>query len=395
VFPWTSWGTLGGTEKYILELAQNQSKSHEIYVLYPKGNELIKISKDSYTEIVLPDPNPKSNRLIGLGLIPTRVVIEWIRILLKEHINLIHFHCYEPYQLWYIIAAKLLRVKAVFTPHIVNFICSNGNLQVPNEIELCDGKLVLAKCNNCLLCVNQSKAKNPRIGNLINLRIKKIHIQIVSLLMDLIIPINQNFKSILKLNGFKEKKLSLIKPRVQLKYALDSSSKTLVKKNNLKVIFIGRLSTQKGVDVLANAARKLVNQNIIFHLYGSESDLSFNDLISGNLTFKGTFEFHEIKLILNQYDVLCLPSSSYEMMPLVVQEAIDCGLFIIGSNIPGIQEILDQNVNSILVQRNNVDELVNAFLSIKDGFSRNDHLKVESFDQISSKITTLYENLCN
>ena len=60
-------------------------------------------------------------------------------------------------------------------------------------------------------------------------------------------------------------------------------------------------------------------------------------------------------------DLLIQPSLE-EGMSSTLLEAMACGTCILGSNIEGISEIVENNKNGLLVEPNNSDELLNKIL---------------------------------
>ena len=142
----------------------------------------------------------------------------------------------------------------------------------------------------------------------------------------------------------------------------------------------------KGLNILLKSFKNIKSSKISLHIYGPKGDFDVNNFISENILYHGIFPFSEINSILKKYDVLCLPSISYEMMPLVIQEAINNGLYIIGSDVPGIMELVNQETNGVIVERNNVASLTQALIDLEINYRRNDNFTIESFRSISDRI---------
>ncbi len=389
-FPWTSWGSLGGTEKYIIEISNRHSLSHDVAIAFPSNDVInLKNHETNYREIVLNNFNPNSNRLVGWGIIPSSQIFKWIKLLRKENFDIIHFHCYEPYLLWLIIVCKVFQTKVVFTSHIVNFTCINGKLTNPKN-EICDGKLIVKRCAECYMMGEYNK-KSKFVSHFLNITLKKINISVLKYFLDLVVSINENYNDVLLTNGFQSKKLIVIKP---MNFESHDQKPILKKFNTLKVIYTGRLSKLKGLDVLLDAFKELDEHYFYLDVYGSQSDLEVIEYNQKNVKYMGEFQFNETDRILQNYDVLCLPSVSYEMTPLSIIEAVNNGLFVIGTDVPGIRElIMNEGIKGKIVKRNSKQELINAFNELRNGFNDNSNNKFKSLETIADEIEKQYFQL--
>lgn len=394
-FPWTSWGSLGGTEKYIIEISKRQGLTNDVFIAFPSDNTKTKLNNEkTYREIILNNMNPKGNRFIGLGIVPSFSIIRWMKLLKKEKFDIIHFHCYEPYLLWLIIASKFFSVKVVLTSHIVNFTCINGKLANPNN-EICDGRIDVVRCSKCSLSTSKKKDKSKThlkfVFTYINILIKKINLSILKLLLDLIININDNYNGVLLKNGFQSKKLRVVKP---INLSLGDQLLVTRKFEKVKVVYVGRISVLKGLDVLLNAFLELDKDFFSLDIYGPNCDLNIDDYKRINIVYKGEFHFNETDKVLQNYDVLCLPSITYEMTPLSIIEAVNNGLYVIGTDAPGIAElVLNNGINGKIVRRNSKDDLIQSFNELKDGFNDNSNNKFKSFESIADEIENEYMQL--
>lgn len=116
-----------------------------------------------------------------------------------------------------------------------------------------------------------------------------------------------------------------------------------------RFIFIGRLEKQKNIFNLLNAIKEL---NIGLDIYGEGSlkkelleIVRINNL---DVFFKGKVKNAELPKILNEYKYYILPSY-YEGMPKTLLEAMACGVCSIGTNAPGIKEIINDEINGYLI----------------------------------------------
>ncbi len=160
-----------------------------------------------------------------------------------------------------------------------------------------------------------------------------------------------------------------------------------------RVIAVGRLTEQKGFDLLLEAwniiEKKDKDSDWILDIYG-----------------RGRLE-EQLKSQINQYDLervhikgyadnirseyldssIFVLSSRYEGFVLVLIEALACGLPCVSFNCPeGPGETIDDNVNGFLVENGNVNQLAERLLELmhneelRKEFSLNAHNDLQRFD---------------
>ena len=114
--------------------------------------------------------------------------------------------------------------------------------------------------------------------------------------------------------------------------------------NSLKILFVGRISVQKRVDRLIEAMNILkIPAQLTIVGEGEEREKMENltkTLNLKNVTFVGRKTKEELLKYYSDSDMFVL-SSVFEGMPLVVLEAMATGLPIMGSNVQGIRELIN------------------------------------------------------
>lgn len=121
-------------------------------------------------------------------------------------------------------------------------------------------------------------------------------------------------------------------------------------------VFLGRLSKEKGVETLLKAAS--MNPNIKFKIIGDgplRADLEAK-YSSRNIEFLGFRSWNDIKNLLGSASFLVIPSEWYENNPLTVIESLALGTPVLGANIGGIPELINEN-NGMLFESKNVNDL--------------------------------------
>ena len=141
-----------------------------------------------------------------------------------------------------------------------------------------------------------------------------------------------------------------------------------------RVIYVGRLSAEKGLSVLLEAIAKVIKKiRVELWIIGAGplrnemEDLADKLGISENLKWFGWLRWGpQLFEKIGQADTLVLPSFS-EGLGLVLVEAMSQGLVVVASSVGGIPEILKNGRAGILIPPGNVRELSKAIkLSVTD-----------------------------
>ena len=119
-------------------------------------------------------------------------------------------------------------------------------------------------------------------------------------------------------------------------------------KNRGSICFIGSLYRAKNPLALLEALKGLPYGIDIIGTGPQSSQLQEVARSSGvKANFLGNVPNHELPEILNQHELFVLPSL-WEGMPKTLLEAMACGLPVIGTNVTGIREVIEDGENGIL-----------------------------------------------
>jgi glycosyltransferase involved in cell wall biosynthesis len=115
------------------------------------------------------------------------------------------------------------------------------------------------------------------------------------------------------------------------------------------ILFVGRLNRQKNISLLLHS---LVGTNIPLDIVGTgelEASLRKEATDLGvTVKFLGNIANNKMPEIYNDYQVYVL-CSYYEGNPKTLLEAMSCGCAVIGTDVPGIREIISHEKNGLLV----------------------------------------------
>lgn len=178
--------------------------------------------------------------------------------------------------------------------------------------------------------------------------------------------------------------------------------------NKITLLHVSSLDdAQKNVSGLLRAFQKVKKKHAELELIvvGSGSNEQMIKRLSNELglttrgvTFVGHKSQSELVTYFNQSNALIL-TSLYENQPVVMLEALCCGMPVISSNVGGISENVTTE-NGILFQPNNETELINAlelFITTKDNFNSSAIRKAAiarySKNNIASKFDAIYQSI--
>jgi glycosyltransferase involved in cell wall biosynthesis len=124
-------------------------------------------------------------------------------------------------------------------------------------------------------------------------------------------------------------------------------------KTTFDILYMGRVQSYKGPDVLIRAFRRLADPSLRLHIAGAGPALEVcRSLATGDprIRLYGFVEGTERSRLLSTADCVVLPSLWPENAPVSIQEAFQSGPVVIASRIGGIPEMVRDGVNGLLVE---------------------------------------------
>jgi glycosyltransferase involved in cell wall biosynthesis len=133
--------------------------------------------------------------------------------------------------------------------------------------------------------------------------------------------------------------------------------------SNLRIGYIGRLDESKGPQLLIEAFGQLPFGNpVVLSIHGWMPQNAFGvrlqSLIDGDprITFFGSYAHEQSAEIFMNLDVLVIPSLWYDF-PLVAHEALATKTVIVATDLPGLNEIVQNEITGLLFERANPTSL--------------------------------------
>ena len=189
-------------------------------------------------------------------------------------------------------------------------------------------------------------------------------------------------------NGINQDSMISKTVNFKIKYDIESSY----------VLFVGRFSKVKGIDILLKAIRNLKNndelKNMVFVIMGVDfgfqremlqiiDEYGINEKV---LVIKNPSR-DDVIAAYEQSEFLVLPSR-WELSPLTPLEGFAFKKTVISSNVHGIPYTLDKDENCLLIQDEDSDELSKLILELLKDDKKKIELGISGFNRVNSELNS-------
>jgi glycosyltransferase involved in cell wall biosynthesis len=168
------------------------------------------------------------------------------------------------------------------------------------------------------------------------------------------------------------------------------SANGALENGRLQLLFLGRLSHEKGLDILLNALSTLDAGLFFLRVVGDGPCRDALEAQAKALHLEPSvrfFGFHrEVHPFLAQSNVLVMPSRT-EAMPMALIEAATVGMPVIASAVGGIPEIVVNHRNGILVEPEDVADLRDAIIEMASRFEQFRDHSLKDADKIADQFS--------
>ena len=183
------------------------------------------------------------------------------------------------------------------------------------------------------------------------------------------------------------------------------------RETNGRILFLGRLCQRKGVKELLRAISGVAKtDDLRVVLAGSLADKKYVSELKADIARAGLTNIVDFRGILDSSEILeelalcaCLVLPSYqETAPMVIQEAMACGVPVIASNICGIPHQIDDGKTGFLVPAGHIDVLADKLRTLlsdralREEFSRAARMRAENeyrATTVARKTISVYEDI--
>jgi len=346
----------GGSETYIFTLGNYfNSIGHEVQYFGMKNERNIAGNK---WNILTKNITFKKNSL-GTLLYPFRIIYSHeARIKIKRliklfkpdiiHLNNINFQI-TPSIIYEI---KKHNIPIIFTAHDYQLICPNHMLYNLGKASPCE------ECidHGFLRCVKNNCIHGSKLQSILGFLESKLYhgLNTYSLIDKVICPSEFLEKKLLSKAVFQEKTVMIHCP-------FKEEAKNRIVKKEKYVLYFGRFSREKGINTLINVCKRLPDIKFIFTGGGPLAELTRG---VQNIENAGFVKRDDLIIKISEALFSIIPSEWYENNPASVVESLKYGTPVIGADIGGIPEIINDGYNGLLFKPANEDDLVEKISSL-------------------------------
>lgn len=274
--------------------------------------------------------------------------------------------------------------RIVYTAHDYQLICPNHQLKNPITHDNCE-KCLGGYYGNCVKgkCIHGSITKSM-VGML---EAEFWKIRRVYKYIDKIICCSEFLKTKMDTNQiFKEKTVTLHN------FVESVGNKSVNKKDY--ILYFGRFSEEKGIDTLVETCKILPDIQFVFAGSGPLED-KINTV--KNIKNVGFQTGEALDTLIREAKFSICPSEVYENCPFSVMESQMYGTPVIGADIGGIPELIDNGKTGVLFESGNVDSLVkiikklwNNDNKLKEMSTNCENVEFDTIEQYYDKLLSIY-----
>jgi glycosyltransferase involved in cell wall biosynthesis len=333
----------GGADKYAIELGTAlKDTGHDVQFFGTRNKNNVVGNKDD----ILVNDFEESKIIAPSALIYSRDAKKKMVQLLKAfkpdvaHFNNISYHLTTSI----IDACQSLSIPSVMTIHDPQLVCPNHMLYHDGQV-CCD----CLKQHNFKPCLEHRCIKGSFLKSYLGYKESNfVHKRgTYNLISRFICPSCFIQKALID-GGYQESKTTFMR-----NFSNMSVAKSVPAKKDY-ILFFGRLSPEKGLDTLLAA---LPNDVKLIIAGQGPLSLKLEHNEHSNISFVGYKTGDELRKLIQEARFSVYPSRWYENCPLSVFESISCCTPVIGSNLGGIPELIDDGKTGLLFDANNPTDL--------------------------------------
>ncbi len=263
--------------------------------------------------------------------------------------DIVHIHNTFPFISSAVIWFIPKKIKVIQTLHNYRITCASGTLLKNKKLHTS-----CVEGQNPLSCLKHNCYKNNFFATLPIALSNFLHRSFNTWnRVDKFIVLSNFQKSMMSKWGIEEEKI-FVKPNF---LRIKSSAKTFNAQGN-SIVFVGRLSEEKGINLLKKSWIKYNQDNNDIHLKIIGDGPLLTEVNSlPNTSIYGSLDREKVINEISKSKFLIMPSICHETFGLSIAESFSQGTPVIASNINPLNEIVKDSINGYLFDFNDSDDL--------------------------------------
>ncbi len=352
----------GGVELFTRELLAKLPKTDNHTVLVPFNPKNKKVLKQFYnfeSHIrVIEYPIESHINTIGnlyADLKSPVLDLMFVKYLNSAHFKLVHFHSFVNTcsMSWPLICHRL-KVPYLLSVHDHSFICINYSLMNTKDNSFCKKTLCSENDSECVSCLSRATQQNSDFIKDNIAKRNKLWSKILDNAEFIIFP-DQYLMNLYqdKFKNSNSSRLQVIEP-----YFYPSHDKPILTSNHkLTVAFLGTFTFEKGAKLFLQVLKDLKHLDISWRVVGTIFPIFSNKLKKFNVNCCGTYAREDLPKLLNNCDLIVLPTIRPETYSITLTEANILGIPVIASDIGAYTRRITHNINGQLFPYSNATVL--------------------------------------
>jgi glycosyltransferase involved in cell wall biosynthesis len=153
-----------------------------------------------------------------------------------------------------------------------------------------------------------------------------------------------------------------------LRNFVDASTAPVRTQFSRQITYVGRLSNEKGVDLLIRAMALLPSDiHLVIGGDGPEAqalESLAEQVAPGRVTFRGRLAREDVLTLIASSGAAVVPSRWYENGPISVLEALACAVPVVATNLGGLPEMVEPGVTGALAEPDSAEALAAAIAGV-------------------------------
>ena len=161
----------------------------------------------------------------------------------------------------------------------------------------------------------------------------------------------------------------------------------------VRLFYVGLIHWSKGLEDLVVVMERIRDKNIELTVVGDGpylaklKELVLQKKLLNRIHILGRIPHNESMRMLGESDIFVLPSRRVEGFPMSVIEAMFAQVPVIGSNMGGIPEGVENGVTGIVYESGNVNELKNAIIKLSEDKELRNRMGKNAYEKAKKEFT--------